>query len=244
MRERRHPEQGFRACLGIVRLAKMHGSGRLDAACERALEINARSYASVKSILNNNLERRRRERATDGPAITHPTSAAQNTSIEEETTMLTHPTLDQLKSLKLDGMCEAFAELETQDGTATLSHPEWLALLIDREVASRSTKRFQTRMRVAKLRHVTAAVEDVDYRTRRNLDKALFQQLMTGKWIRDRRNLMVTGLAGWVKPGWPARWRKRPAGIMSLSYISACRACLTNWNWPTVMAASHDCSEV
>jgi DNA replication protein DnaC len=110
--------------------------------------------------------------------------------------MLTHPTLDQLKSLKLDGMCEAFAELETQDGTATLSHPEWLALLIDREVASRATKRFQTRMRVAKLRHVTAAVEDVDYRTRRNLDKALFQQLMTGKWIRDRRNLMVTGPCG------------------------------------------------
>ncbi len=72
MRERRHPEQGFRACLGIVRLAKTHGSERLDAACERALEINARSYASVKSILQNNLERRRRERATDGPAITHP----------------------------------------------------------------------------------------------------------------------------------------------------------------------------
>ncbi|MCP4081403.1 MAG: IS21 family transposase [Planctomycetaceae bacterium] len=71
MRERRHPEQGFRACLGIVRLAKTHGFERLDAACERALEINARSYASVKSILKNNLERRRRQRATDGPAITH-----------------------------------------------------------------------------------------------------------------------------------------------------------------------------
>jgi transposase len=71
MRERRHPEQGFRACLGIVRLAKTHGPERLDAACERALEINARSYASVKSILKNNLERRRRQRATDGPAITH-----------------------------------------------------------------------------------------------------------------------------------------------------------------------------
>jgi transposase len=72
MRERRHPEQGFRASMGIVRLAKSYGPERLDAACERALEINARSYASVKSILNNNLERRRRERATDGPAITHP----------------------------------------------------------------------------------------------------------------------------------------------------------------------------
>jgi transposase len=71
IRERRHPEQGFRACLGIVRLAKSYGTARLDAACERALEINARSYSSVKSILKNNLDYRRRQRATDGPAITH-----------------------------------------------------------------------------------------------------------------------------------------------------------------------------
>ena len=71
MRDRRHPEQGFRACLGIMRLARPHGDERLEAACGRALEINARSYASVKSILQNNLERRRREGATDGPAITH-----------------------------------------------------------------------------------------------------------------------------------------------------------------------------
>jgi len=85
LRDRRHPEQGFRACLGIMRLARPHGDERLEAACGRALEINARSYASVKSILQNNLERRRREGATpsrqhafacacrviDGPAITH-----------------------------------------------------------------------------------------------------------------------------------------------------------------------------
>ena len=72
LRERRHPEQGFRACLGILRLAKSYGANRLEAACERALEINARSYSSVKSILKNGLDRRTRERATDGPAITHP----------------------------------------------------------------------------------------------------------------------------------------------------------------------------
>ncbi|MCP5085156.1 MAG: IS21 family transposase [Alphaproteobacteria bacterium] len=72
LRERRHREQGFRACMGIVRLAKTHGNERLEAACERALEINARSYGSVKSILQNNLERRRRQRATEAPAITHP----------------------------------------------------------------------------------------------------------------------------------------------------------------------------
>ena len=110
--------------------------------------------------------------------------------------MLTHPTLDQLKELKLDGMAEAFTELEAQDGTAALNHAEWLALLIDRETSSRATKRFQTRMRSAKLRHAGAAPEDVDYRARRNLDKALFQKLLTGKWIKQRRNLMLTGPCG------------------------------------------------
>jgi len=75
LRDRRHPEQGFRACLGIMRLAKPHGAERLEAACGRALEINARSYASVKSILQNNLERSRRDGvkdgSADGPAISH-----------------------------------------------------------------------------------------------------------------------------------------------------------------------------
>jgi transposase len=72
LRERRHPEQGFRACIGILRLARTHGTQRLEAACARALEIGARSYTSVNSILRNNLDRKRSEPATDGPAIVHP----------------------------------------------------------------------------------------------------------------------------------------------------------------------------
>ena len=72
LRSRPHPEQGFRSCIGILRLAKTHGGERLEAACERALEIGARSYSSVASILKNNLDRRTPRRATDGPAIDHP----------------------------------------------------------------------------------------------------------------------------------------------------------------------------
>ena len=72
LRERTHPEQGFRSCLGILRLARTHGRSRLDAACMRALEIGARSYTSVNSILRNNLDRRRPDDAADGPAISHP----------------------------------------------------------------------------------------------------------------------------------------------------------------------------
>ena len=71
MRHKTHPEQGFRSCIGIVRLAKAHGAERLEAACSRAIEIGARSYTSVNSILKNNLDRRTRQRAADGPAITH-----------------------------------------------------------------------------------------------------------------------------------------------------------------------------
>jgi transposase len=71
LRERTHPEQGFRACMGILRLAKAHGGDRLEAACGRAIEIGARSYTSVNSILKNNLDRKRPVPATDGPAITH-----------------------------------------------------------------------------------------------------------------------------------------------------------------------------
>jgi len=78
LRERRHPEQGFRACIGILRLTKAHGRDRLEAACARALEIGARSYTSVSSILKNNLDRKRPEPATDGPAITHPNIRGAN----------------------------------------------------------------------------------------------------------------------------------------------------------------------
>src|SRR5499425_3471114 len=110
--------------------------------------------------------------------------------------MLTHPTLDQLRALRLDGMVQAFIELEAQEATRDLAHAEWLALLLDREAANRNTRRFQIRLRAARLRHSQAAIEDVDYRTPRRLDKALFQQLTAGKWIAEHRNLLVTGPCG------------------------------------------------
>ncbi len=55
---RPHPQQGFRVCLGIMRLGKEYGEERLEAACQRALYINASSYRSVKSILKNGLDKR------------------------------------------------------------------------------------------------------------------------------------------------------------------------------------------
>ena len=53
---RPHPQQGFRSCLGIMRLGKRYGPERLEAACQRALTIGACSYKSIESILKQGLE--------------------------------------------------------------------------------------------------------------------------------------------------------------------------------------------
>src|SRR5699024_6029087 len=55
---RRHPQQGFRSCLGILRLSKTYGTQRLNAACRRALHIGATSYKSVESILKHGLDQK------------------------------------------------------------------------------------------------------------------------------------------------------------------------------------------
>ena len=113
LESRPHPEQGYRACLGIVRLVGSYGAARVEAAAERAIEIGARTYGSVKSILDNKLDRRpapqRGPRTRRRSAI--PTSAGRATTIEENADVLKHPTLDQLHALGLHGMAKAFADL-------------------------------------------------------------------------------------------------------------------------------------
>jgi transposase len=56
LRSRPHPEQGFRSCLGILRLGRRYGPERLEAACARALAVGASSYRSVESILKTGLD--------------------------------------------------------------------------------------------------------------------------------------------------------------------------------------------
>lgn len=56
LQSRRYPEQGYRACLGLIRLARRYPSERVEAACTRALAVGACSYRSIKSILETNLD--------------------------------------------------------------------------------------------------------------------------------------------------------------------------------------------
>ncbi|MCK5495728.1 MAG: IS21-like element helper ATPase IstB [Hyphomicrobiaceae bacterium] len=110
--------------------------------------------------------------------------------------MLTHPTLNQLQELKLTGMAEAFVDLAESPQAKELSHAEWLALLLDREGSTRTNKRFSRLLRSARLREDQAAVEDLDSKAPRKLDKVLFRELATCRWIKESRNLIITGPCG------------------------------------------------
>ena len=70
---KRHPEQGYRSCLGILRLGKQYSSQRLEAAARRAIVLKACSYQSVKSILQCNLDGQPIEPAAQPkPPLDHP----------------------------------------------------------------------------------------------------------------------------------------------------------------------------
>jgi DNA replication protein DnaC len=109
--------------------------------------------------------------------------------------MLTHPTLDQLSALGLHGMAKGFKDLAHNPEVRGLDHPEWLGLLLEHEITLRRQKRFEARSRTARLRQA-ASVEDVDYRAARGLDRALFLKLSNCDWIREKRNLLITGPCG------------------------------------------------
>ena len=109
--------------------------------------------------------------------------------------MLAHPTLDQLHALGLHGLAKGFKDLEHNAEARGLDHAEWLGLLLEYELTLRRQKQFETRARVAKLRH-PASVEDVNYQSPRGLDRALFLKLAACDWIAERRNLLITGASG------------------------------------------------
>lgn len=109
--------------------------------------------------------------------------------------MLTHPTLEKLHYLRLRGMAKAFQEQLEQPEADSLSFPDRLALLIDREVTERENWHLKIRLRNAKLQQ-NACVEDTDYRSPRGLDKALMLRLAGCDWIRHHNNVLIVGPTG------------------------------------------------
>ena len=109
--------------------------------------------------------------------------------------MLLHPLMEKLASLKLDGMARGLEEQIHNPGVDSLSFTDRLGLLIDRESVDRENRRMKSRLKAARLRE-TAAVEDIDFRHPRGLDKALMLQLASCIFIREHLNVFITGPTG------------------------------------------------
>jgi DNA replication protein DnaC len=109
--------------------------------------------------------------------------------------MLIQPTLDALNRLKLTGMAAALAEQLAQPPAQSLSFEERLTLLVEREVLYRDNRRLTRLLQLAQLK-VRACVEDIDFRSRRGLDRAQIAALISCDWIRAQQNLLVCGATG------------------------------------------------
>jgi len=68
---RRHPEHGYRACLGLLSLVKRYGKARLEAACLLALELGVTKYSHVRDILANNRDQVRPQDTTQWTSPEH-----------------------------------------------------------------------------------------------------------------------------------------------------------------------------
>lgn len=109
--------------------------------------------------------------------------------------MLNEQTDRKLRSMKLTGMAEAYAEQQRQTTMADLSFEERFGLLVDRQWTYREDRALQTRLRHAKFK-LTACLEDVSYPAGRGLKRAQVDALSDSRWIEYHQNVIVTGPTG------------------------------------------------
>ena len=101
---RPHPEQGYRACLGLMRLGRVHGAARLEAACLRAEHLRSYRYRTVEHILTHQQDRLPLEEPTPArPALTHENLRGAAYYTEQEETHADPPDPGQTPRLALDG---------------------------------------------------------------------------------------------------------------------------------------------
>ena len=124
--------------------------------------------------------------------------------------MLTHPLFEQLKTLRWQGVLEAFQEQIGTPDINRLSFDERFALLIERECLVRDNRKLTNRLRQAKLKE-QACIEDIDYSCERQLSRTVITRLAQCNFIARKENLLITGPTGTGKPILLARLLIKPA---------------------------------
>jgi DNA replication protein DnaC len=110
--------------------------------------------------------------------------------------MMMHTTLAQLRALKLDGLAAGLEEQLAQADMTALSFEERLALLVDREVHARNDRKLLRLLKSARLKYGQAAIEDIDSRAGRSLDRRDVMSLALDKWVGAGHSVLITGPTG------------------------------------------------
>lgn len=106
-----------------------------------------------------------------------------------------HQSLEKLTQMRLYTMVDAIRQQLEQPSVQELSFEERLAMIVDREWLFRENRRLTRRLKEARLKQ-QAAVEDIDFRQPRGLDKSVMLTLSTCQWIRNHQNVIITGPTG------------------------------------------------
>lgn len=109
--------------------------------------------------------------------------------------MLAHPIIEKLLALRLFGLARGLEDQQRLPEIGSLTFEERLGLLVDREMTDRENRRLTTRLRQARLRQ-EAALEDIDFRHPRGLDRTLIAHLSSCGWIEQHHNILITGPTG------------------------------------------------
>jgi len=110
--------------------------------------------------------------------------------------MLIHQTAEKLRSMKLPAMAAEYVRQAESPDMDALDFSERFGMLADAEWMARKNNRVKKLTTDAKLRVATACFADVDYRPSRKLDRAYVARLSDFAWVREAKNVIITGCTG------------------------------------------------
>ena len=220
MKAKPHPEQGFRSCLGIMSLVRTYGAERVEAASRRGNDIGATTYGSIKSILQERARSRLRQtghaRRVPDPARQYPWAwllplsapgrsrapgGPQAAAREESAKRKRGTTYASTSHTRPADRPRSRRHGQSVGGAATaarhcFAHVRGAARPPRRSRGRRARK--QAARHPAQVRQPQAerAIEDLNTKAARGLDKALFAKLATGDWIGRRQDFLITGKTG------------------------------------------------
>ena len=110
--------------------------------------------------------------------------------------MLIHQTTEKLRGMKLNAMAVEYIRQCETTAMSALDFDERVGMMADAEWLSRENNRIKKRLKEAKLRFASASLADIDYRPSRKLERAYIARLSDFAWVREKRNLILTGCTG------------------------------------------------